>query len=73
LQLIKNDQTKQENKTPYLKSRDRVYIRTETDYFLRSQDITFEINEKDTEPLVFQEVVGHKEMISRSDEVLLFI
>jgi hypothetical protein len=46
--------------TPSLKSRDRVYIRTMIDYFLRSQDITFKINEKDIEPLVFQEVVRHK-------------
>jgi hypothetical protein len=41
-------------------SRDRTYIKTKIDYFLRSQDITFKINEKDTEPLVFQEVVRHK-------------
>ncbi|CAG8439946.1 16477_t:CDS:2 [Rhizophagus irregularis] len=67
LKFIKNDQTNQENKTPYLKARDRVYLRTETDYMLRSQD-----NDKnDTKPLIFQEVVGHKEKIGRDDEWLI--
>ncbi|PKC11714.1 hypothetical protein RhiirA5_373640 [Rhizophagus irregularis] len=76
----KLDQMKfEENKTPYLKARDRVYLRTETDYMLRSQDVTFEIeddnenkNDKnDTKPLIFQEVVGHKEKIGRDDEWLI--
>ncbi|CAB4495273.1 unnamed protein product [Rhizophagus irregularis] len=79
LKFIKNDQTNQENKTPYLKARDRVYLRTETDYMLRSQDVTFEIeddnehkNDKnDTKTLIFQEVVGHKEKIGRDDEWLI--
>ncbi|EXX76189.1 hypothetical protein RhiirA5_353898 [Rhizophagus irregularis] len=79
LKFIKNDQTNQENKTPYLKARDRVYLRTETDYMLRSQDVTFEIeddnenkNDKnDTKPLILQEVVGHKEKVGRDDEWLI--
>jgi hypothetical protein len=76
LRFIKNDQTKQENKTPYLKARDRVFIRTETDYFLRSQDITFEIEDNDKnniKPLILQEVVGHKEKVGRDDEVIHYL
>ncbi|GBB84816.1 hypothetical protein RclHR1_01140005 [Rhizophagus clarus] len=77
---LKNDLTNQENNTPYLKVRDRGYIRTETDYILRSQDVTFKIennndnNDKsDTKSLIFQGNVGHKEQIDRDDVYLLFV
>ncbi|RIA86211.1 hypothetical protein C1645_829629 [Glomus cerebriforme] len=63
MRFIKTDQTNQNNKTPYLKSRDRIYLKFDGDYILRSQDVTFEINEK-----LYQEVVGHKEKVGRDDE-----
>ncbi|GBB99393.1 hypothetical protein RclHR1_03500018 [Rhizophagus clarus] len=77
LKFIKSDQTNQENKTPYLKARDKVFIRSESDYILRSQDVIFEIAEgdkgdkNDNKPLTFQEVVGHKEKVGGDDVWLI--
>jgi len=70
LRFNKTDQTN-ENKTPYLKTRDRVYIRTDTDYTLRSQDATFVIEEVGNDNRTFQEVVGHKENVGKDDEWLI--
>ncbi|GES94873.1 hypothetical protein GLOIN_2v620650 [Rhizophagus clarus] len=75
--FVKTDQTNEDNTTPYLKARDRVYIRT-TNYVLRSHDVNFMIENKkddngssDVKPYIFQEVVGHKEKVGKDDEVFI--
>uniref|UniRef100_A0A1D1Z045 Stromal cell-derived factor 2-like protein n=1 Tax=Anthurium amnicola TaxID=1678845 RepID=A0A1D1Z045_9ARAE len=79
LRFVKTDYTNENNKTPYLKARDRVYIKTENEYILRSQDVTFDVEENpDTDKPdnknnnsrthTLQEVVGHKERVGKDDE-----
>jgi hypothetical protein len=71
LRFVKTDRTNNNNKTPYLKSRDRVYLRNDVDlldYTLRSKDINFMIDNK-----LFHEVVGHEEKIDKNDEVFYYL
>ena len=88
MRLVKSDETNEQNKSPYFKTRDIIYIKTaETDYILRSQNVTFIVeenpdegdtkNDKDKKDKVeikthtFQEVGGHKERVGRDDEVFI--
>ena len=68
MRFVKTDETNEQNKSPYLKARDRVNIKTDTDYTLRSQEVSFEIEDK-----LYQEIVGHKEKVSRDDEVICYL
>jgi len=66
LRFVKTNETNEQNNSPYLKVRDRVNIKTDTDYTLRSQEVSFGLEDK-----LYQEVVGHKEKVGRDDEWLL--
>jgi dolichyl-phosphate-mannose--protein O-mannosyl transferase len=66
LRFVKTNETNEQNNSPYLKVRDGVNIKTDTDYILRSQDVSFKIEDK-----LYQEVVGHKEKVSRNDEWII--
>ena len=86
LRLVKSDETNEQNKTPYFKTRDTIYIKTaDTDYTLRSQNVTFIVEENpdgdddkikkdkaDIKKLTFQEVAAHKERVSKDDEVIYY-
>jgi hypothetical protein len=56
------------NKTPYLKTGDTIYIKSENGYTLSSHDDTFTIEDNS-----FQEVDGHREKVGRDDEVFVYI
>jgi len=89
LRLVKSDETNEQNKSPYFKTRDIIYIKTaETDYILRSQNVTFSVEENldggytkndkdkndkaDIKTYTFQEVAAHKERVSKDDEVIYY-
>jgi hypothetical protein len=84
--FVKADQTIKINQTPYLKARDKVYIKS-PNYKLRSHDVTFVVgdktdnndnndkndkNDKNIKPLIVQEVVGHQEDFNKNDVVFIF-
>jgi hypothetical protein len=75
MSFIKTNELNEINETSYVKDQDKVYIKTETDYVLRSKDVTFKIEEKHDDNksnkiVVLQEVFGHKEKFNEDDEVL---
>src|SRR6266536_5560376 len=66
--FVKTNETNEQNNSLYLKVRDGVNIKTDTDYTLRSQDVSFEIEDK-----LYQEIAGHKEKVGRNDEVIYYL
>ncbi|GES94874.1 hypothetical protein GLOIN_2v620650 [Rhizophagus clarus] len=76
LSFVKTDQTKEDNETPYVKDQDKVYLKTDADYILRSQDVTFKIKRKQNKTMPdstfeVREVVGHKEKAGGDDEWII--